>query len=80
MSGSPAQLYCIRTANGDFVCEITDGPIYDYRSVFQMYEVRAVKGKLNPINRMVVPEWKLSNRVAAARDNAEALELEGATA
>lgn len=66
-------LYCLKTDNGDFICEITDGPVYDYRSIFQMVVVRAVKGRLNAANRMMVPEWKL-NRVPAAPAPVEELE------
>lgn len=64
-SSPPAPRYCIRTAEGERICEIVEGPIYDYRSVFRMFVVRAVKGRLNPINRMMVPEWKLSNKVTS---------------
>lgn len=61
----PPVRYCIRTADGERVCEIVEGPISDYRFLFRMFVVRAVKGRLNPINRMMVPEWKLSNKVTS---------------
>lgn len=70
-TSSPAPLYCIKTPNGDFICEVVSGPVYDYRSIFRLYEVRAVKGRLNPINRMIVPEWKLSNKVAPINKQAD---------
>lgn len=60
----PAQRYCIRTADGERICEIVQGPTYNPYSTFAVYVVRAVEGKpLNPINRMVIPEWKLGNKV-----------------
>lgn len=58
---TPSPLYCIRTAEGDFICEVTDGPIYNPYSTFASYVVRSIKGgRLNAQNRMLVPEWKLS--------------------
>jgi len=46
----------VRTSNGVRVCEVTQHPIYDYKHLLPMMEVRAFEGKpLNPINRIVVP-------------------------
>lgn len=67
-------LYCIRTADGDFICEIVTEQDYDYRNIFRMFEVRAVKGRLNAYNRMIVPEWKLQ-RVSAVPARIEELEV-----
>lgn len=46
----------VRTSEAVRVCEVTQYPIYDYRHLMPMMEVRAFEGRpLNAVNRLIVP-------------------------
>ena len=55
----------VRTSEGIRVCEVTQYPIYDYKHIMPLMEVKAIEGApLNPINRILVPMGNILNENA----------------